>query len=265
MAPCTFKAQTTNPQEISSHDVEPTFKLQAERNLVMVRVVVRDAKGAAVDNLRKEDFHLFDHGKLQTILHFSLEKPALKAAEPRPPKPAEKTAAEPEDADETAMPASAARRFVALYFDDVNTPFENLARARDAADHFLTQFCPARGSRGAVHLLRAEAIGLHRQPCASASSAFRPSSASHRGRGYILRRDPPYEAYLIVDHQDPIAIAVAADEILNCNPCPAQAIDSSSACPGAEHGAGRGDAVADRSLKRSRRRPCGGLNPSFAA
>ena len=35
----------SNPQEISSRDVEPTFKLQSERNLVMVRVVVRDAQG----------------------------------------------------------------------------------------------------------------------------------------------------------------------------------------------------------------------------
>ena len=78
----TIKAQTANPQEISSSDVEPTFKLQSERNLVLVRVVVRDAKGAAVDNLRQEDFHLFDHGKPQTILHFSMEKPALKSAEP---------------------------------------------------------------------------------------------------------------------------------------------------------------------------------------
>ena len=55
----------------------------------MVRVVVRDGKGATVDNLRKEDFQLFDHGKLQTILHFSMEKPALKAPEPprrNPPK-----------------------------------------------------------------------------------------------------------------------------------------------------------------------------------
>jgi VWFA-related protein len=133
-----LKAQTANPQEITSRDVEPTFKLQTERNLVLVRVVVRDAKGAAVDNLRQEDFRLFDHGKLQTILHFSMEKPALKATAPVPAKPAEKTTAEPEDVDETSAPVITARRFVALYFDDVNTPFENLARTRDAADHFLT-------------------------------------------------------------------------------------------------------------------------------
>ena len=88
LAPCTLKAQATTPQEITSRDVEPTFKLQSERNLVQVRVVVRDGKGATVDSLRQEDFRLFDHGKLQTIVHFSLEKPALKAPEPLPSKPA---------------------------------------------------------------------------------------------------------------------------------------------------------------------------------
>ena len=60
----TLKAQTTPAQEISSHDVEPTFKLRSERNLVMVRVVVHDAKGGVVENLRKEDFQLFDRGKI---------------------------------------------------------------------------------------------------------------------------------------------------------------------------------------------------------
>ena len=201
-APCTFNAQTTNPQEvssktqtanpqeISSKDVEPTFKLQAERNLVMVRVVVRDFKGAVVENLRKEDFQLFDHGKLQTILHFSMEKPVLKAAAAPSPKPAEKTAAEPEDGDETAIPASAARRFVAMYFDDVNTVFGRLgARARRGRP-FPHEFCPARRSRGVVHLLRAEAIRLHRQPGTSSSSAFRSSSAPHHRSGYVVRRDP---------------------------------------------------------------------------
>ena len=134
-APWTLKAQKESAEEISTRDVEPTFKLQVERNLVLVRVVVRDAKGAALDNLRKEDFQLFDRGKPQTISHFSVEKPAPKPAE----KPAEKKPpAELEAAEETEISPSAARRFLGLYVDDVHTTFENLVRARDAADHYLT-------------------------------------------------------------------------------------------------------------------------------
>jgi VWFA-related protein len=232
LAPCTSQAQTTNPQEISSkaqtanapeissHDIEPTFKLQAERNLVMVRVVVRDAKGATVDNLRKEDFQLFDHGKLQAISHFSLEKPALKATEPTPPKPAEKTAPEPEDIDETAMPTSAARRFVALYFDDVNSPFENLARTRDAADHFLTSSIQP-GDRAALYTSSGQKQIDFTDNLAQIHQALfdlrpRPIIGNDTSCGAV----PPYEAYLIVEEHDPIALSVAANEIMTCHPCP---------------------------------------------
>ena len=44
-----------------------------ERNLVVVAVVVRDAKGAAVGGLRKEDFRLLDNGRPQAITGFSVE------------------------------------------------------------------------------------------------------------------------------------------------------------------------------------------------
>ncbi len=222
LAPCTLKAQTTNPQEISAHDVEPTFKLQTERNLVMVRVVVRDGKGATVENLRKEDFQLFDHGKAQTILHFSLEKPALKATEPIPPKPAEKPAAEPEDADETVEPASTARRFVAMLFDDVNTPFDGLTRARDAADHFLTSSVQT-GDRVALYTSSGQKQIDFTDDKAEVHQALfelrpRPIVPPDTSCGAI----PPYQAYLIIDQNDATAIAEATDEILHCNPCPSQ-------------------------------------------
>ena len=60
--------------------MEPAFTLKTERNVVTVRVVVRDKKGTVAENLHKEDFKLFDRGKAQTVVNFSMEKPALKAA-----------------------------------------------------------------------------------------------------------------------------------------------------------------------------------------
>jgi VWFA-related protein len=212
-------AQTANPQEISSRDVEPTFKLQTERNLVLVRVVVRDAKGAAVDSLRQEDFQLFDHGKLQTILHFSMEKPALKGTQPLAQKPAAKASAEPEAEDETTLPTSAARRFVALYFDDVNTPWENLARARDAADRFLAGSVQP-GDRVALYTSSGQKQLDFTDNLAEIHQALldlrpRPIADNKRSCSQL----DPYEAYLIVDHQDPEAIEVATAEIANCNRC----------------------------------------------
>ena len=70
LIPFPLKSQQSPPQEVSTRTVEPTFKLQAERNMVTVRVVVRNKQGEAVDNLRREDFQIFDRGKKQAIVQF---------------------------------------------------------------------------------------------------------------------------------------------------------------------------------------------------
>ena len=61
---------TQAKEEVSSHDAPATFKVRV--NLVLVRVVVRDAQGNVVGNLLKEDFQLFDRGKPQFIARFSV-------------------------------------------------------------------------------------------------------------------------------------------------------------------------------------------------
>jgi VWFA-related protein len=189
--------------------------LKAQANLVTVRVVVRDAKGATVDNLRQEDFQLYDRGKLQTLVHFSLEKPALKTIEQLAPKPTEKTAAPAEATEDTAAPASVPRRFVALYFDDVNTPFENMARARDAADHFLaTSLQP--GDRVALYTASGQKQVDFTDNLAQVHQALLDLRARPIVNDNTCGAIPPYEAYLIVTFQDATALAVAKEEIVNC-------------------------------------------------
>lgn len=60
------------PPEVSQEDTPITFGSRVI--LVSVPVVVRDRAGRAVGNLRKEDFQLFDKGKLQVITKFSIEQ-----------------------------------------------------------------------------------------------------------------------------------------------------------------------------------------------
>src|SRR5580700_1850044 len=75
-----LEAQNPRAQpEFSTSEEPATFK--ARTDLVMVPVVVRDAKGQAVGGLQKEDFQLFDKGRLQIIARFSLEQPGARTIE----------------------------------------------------------------------------------------------------------------------------------------------------------------------------------------
>jgi VWFA-related protein len=213
LAPSILKAQKESAEEISTRDVEPTFKLQAERNLVLVRVVVRDSKGAAVANLRKEDFVLFDRDRPQTILNFSVEKPVPKPLEePAGKKPPD----ELEATGETEVSPSTARRFLGLYVDDVHTSFENLARSRDAADHYL-----------AASLLTGDRVGLFTASGQNQVDFTEDLAKIHQalfelrqrpiaGKDTSCAQIPPYEAYLIVERHDPDALDTATKEILDC-------------------------------------------------
>src|SRR5258708_17247412 len=65
------KPRTDSGSEISQVDSAATFKVRV--NLVQVRVIVRDSSGKPIDNLTRQDFLLYDQGKLQTISNFSVE------------------------------------------------------------------------------------------------------------------------------------------------------------------------------------------------
>ncbi len=108
------------------------FQLNVASNLVVVRVVVRDAQGKPVEGLQKEDFHLFDRGKEQSIAQFEAEVSVPQA--PTPPSLAMPGQPPP---GAPAHARLAPRRFLVLYFDDLDMSDTDVIDARDAADHYL--------------------------------------------------------------------------------------------------------------------------------
>src|SRR5438477_13020333 len=60
----------------------PTFRTNT--NLVIVNLVVRDKSGKLVDNLKKEDFAVYEDNKLQTISVFELEHLKTEPLAPAP-------------------------------------------------------------------------------------------------------------------------------------------------------------------------------------
>ncbi len=107
----------------------PATRLKVTTNLVVVRVVVRDAQGKPVKGLRKEDFKLFDSGKEQPIAQFETES----AVEPPSPPVAARGAEKAGAALSPVLPG----RFLALYFDDLYTADTDLIQVRRAADDYL--------------------------------------------------------------------------------------------------------------------------------
>ncbi len=124
-------AQASGQVATSSTGNQTPYHLTVTSNLVVVRVVVRDAQNKPVTNLKKEDFKLFDRGKPQSITQFAVEMPSAPLAGPAPAVP-------PGQPSITLAPASALpQRFLAFYFDDLNMSDAAVIQARDAVDRYL--------------------------------------------------------------------------------------------------------------------------------
>ena len=137
-------APTASPQSAEDQNV---VKFKAETDLVLVPVVVRDAQGNAVGNLRKEDFQVFDKGKPQEITKFSIEDTSGHVAADRSLPGGNSPAAGKAETAAMTLP----EHFIALLFDDLhmkNGPgnigdFGDLVYSRDAALKFLDTLQPA--------------------------------------------------------------------------------------------------------------------------
>jgi VWFA-related protein len=131
-SPSTTQSTTgPNAPEISTQEeTSTTFKVRV--NLVEVRVVVRDAQGNAVENLRQEDFQLSDNGKPQVISKFSVEHAGTK-------RPQTASSGMPIEDAGPKLP----ERYIAYLFDDIHLNFGDLAQSRDGVGHNLQNMPPA--------------------------------------------------------------------------------------------------------------------------
>jgi VWFA-related protein len=132
-------AQDTNP---------PPFRLRVSSSLVLVPVVVRDAKGQPVAGLRKEDFRVFDRGQEQQIGQFEVE--SLAPTQPVTATPASTGSA---NAASSSTVANTQPRYIAFYFDNLHASETDLHDARDAASRY---FASSRGPTDHIAIVTPE-------------------------------------------------------------------------------------------------------------
>jgi VWFA-related protein len=120
--------------EISNTENDATFRSKV--TLVTVPVVVRDRHGNAVGDLKKEDFQVFDKGKLRAISKFAIERANM------PDVVLEEMPAAGAPGLSTRPFGTIANQFVAYVFDDLHLDAANLSVVRPAAEKNLAGLAP---------------------------------------------------------------------------------------------------------------------------
>ena len=193
-----------NAPELSTQDTSTTFKVRV--NLVEVRVVVRDAQGHAVGNLKQEDFQLLDNGKPQVFSRFSVEH-----GEPKPPVVKQETPPETPGAT-LILP----KRYVAYIFDDLHLQFADLAHVTGAAKRHLQTLGTT--DRAAIFTTSGQNqvdFTDDRAKLQETLNQLRPRSGTAPGSTECPSVSY-YIADLILNKHDPQALRVAAQDAMDC-------------------------------------------------
>jgi VWFA-related protein len=199
-------------EEVSTHDTPTTFKVRV--NLVLVRVVVRDSKGKIVSNLKKEDFQLYDNKKLQAISSFSVETPETRTASAVASAAGEGSSSSADAAGGKAVVLP--QRFVSMVFDDVHLSMTDAVFVRESATRFYEALAASdRVSLNTTSGQMTQEFTDDHDKLAKALLGIVPHSLS--GAGFHDCPDVSYyQADLIMNKSDVQALAVAAEDALQC-------------------------------------------------
>jgi VWFA-related protein len=238
---------TQGQPEIASEEAPITFSSRV--NLISVPVVVRDREGRAVGDLRKEDFQVFDKGKLQVITKFSIEKSdrAVEIEKGAPSAPREK--AQVPVPSPSVLPES----YVAYLVDDVHLQPGDLLNARQAMHRHLDDALAAT-ARAAIFTTSGQALSdftADREKLHGAVNRIQPYTSGidrQMGCPYIShyvadqlvnqklyldgRLFPDQQLYQVVMSGAEPELTAAYEEASNCSgPCAAGQNDQLSGIP----------------------------------
>jgi VWFA-related protein len=214
-------AQTLSPGEvrINTQPYHPGPALRSVRRLVQLEVVVRDRHGRAVPGFTKDDFSVFDVGNKRELTAFSVQTFTAVISAPakssNAPKDAAPEAASPSPPSQVESQANG--RWIALFFDDINTASGDLAHAKIAATRLIREAIGS-GDRIAIFTTSGGRVSEFTNDSTSILAIIAKVQSHPRaspGGLALCPRITAYEAYQIVNN-DPTAMQAKVDEACHC-------------------------------------------------
>ncbi len=176
----------------------------------MVPVLVRDAHGRAVGNLKKEDFQIFDNDKPQVVAGFTIQRRAQSESDARFAQPAAVPGVNPQ-------PAIVPERFIVFLFDDMHLSAGELAQAQNAGARILAGSLADSDMAAVVSISRRINSGLTRDRGALQEAIMKlHPQALYRTAGSECPNLDYYQADLIENKHNRAALEAAIDETLSC-------------------------------------------------
>lgn len=202
------------PSEISNSDEQNIVRVRVP--VVVVRAVVRDAKGNVVENLKKEDFQLRDNGKPQEITNFAIEHPGSRTVknldQEQIPVKTQEGKAETAKSQEIAV----ASRYVVLLLDDIQLSAQEAIAVRVQTMNIIQSL--NRGVLVSVYSTSGRILQQFtsdQESLRQTVSQLMPAPMNHE-TGPACSTVTYYQAKLIIDFKDQDALTAAIDDLWSC-------------------------------------------------
>jgi VWFA-related protein len=192
------------------------FTLKNDVNTVVVPVLVRNAQGREVGNLKQDDFQVFDNDKPQVISAFRIEK----GAGVETPPAADATAVTPTAIAPPVVTkaASTPQRFLVFMFDDMHLSAEDMARAQKAATLLMGALSDSEIAAIVSTSGRVNSGLTHDRATLQESIAKLLPQGLYRAAGAECPEIDYYNGDLIINKHNYNALESAIEQVLSCNP-----------------------------------------------